>query len=215
MTFPYPHFMPDVAQPATVAKVLDATSTDSGTITYPTGIQSGDMIFLWHGAQDDFVTPTDVTPSGFTNITNQSGSVTRFRVDRKFAAGGESGTLNVITADAWSEARMVVFRRTPAGTQGNTAGSIQAQLTTGNPSAQAQDGSAQTPPLVVLGFYMSSGTVSPRTFSPAEDGEFGSGQAYIKWKIYNEGATIVSHSIDMDDEGTVNFLASLYNTYTP
>lgn len=215
MTFPYPHFMPDVAQPATVAKVLDATSTDSGTITYPGGIEAGDMIFLWHGAQDDFATPSDVTPSGFTNLTNQSGTVTRFRIDRKFAVGTESGNLNVITADVWSEARMVIFRRSPAGTQGNTAGSTQAQLTTGNPSAQTQDGSAQTPTIVVMGFYMASSSVDPRTFSPAADGEFGSGQAYIKWKIYNEGDTIVSHSIDMNDEGTVNFLASLYNTYTP
>ena len=82
---------------------------------------------------------------------------------------------------------------------------------TGNgiPAAQTVTASGGTPPLIVFGAYSSSGTINPRTMSPAKNGEVANGTTrYIAWKIYNSSPANVS--VDMDDEGDGNTLQSCY-----
>ena len=76
-----------------------------------------------------------------------------------------------------------------------------------NPVAQTIVATGGTAPLVVIGFYGSSGTIDPRTFtvggSAAKDGEVSeSNNLYAAYKIYNSAPADVV--VDMDDEGTDN-----------
>ena len=92
--------------------------------------------------------------------------------------------------------------------------------TAGDPAAQNVTAGSANPPLVVFGVYGAiglSGTVNPRTFSTTKDAEIeavGDGtfsndvDLWLAYKIYNTAPA--DTSIDMDDEGTGNFLMSGY-----
>ena len=103
---------------------------------------------------------------------------------------------------------LLVFRGNKAASSLNVA-SVNSEATAGNPTSQTVTSSGGTPPLVVLGGYGADTTLTPRTFSPAKDGEVNSSiYAYLAWKIYNSSPANVS--IDMDDNGGANILQSCY-----
>lgn len=134
--------------------------------------------------------------------------------------GTESGTAVANCTGGWGALTspigagrlIVIFRpNRPATSVSFESGG--GQITTANPTAQNVEANGQTPPLIVLSGYASTGAIDPRTFTPAKDGEVGGGindnQMWIAYKIYNTGDTPADHSIDMDDEG-INYLASRY-----
>jgi len=166
---------------------------DAGTfLGLPGDILAGDLIVI--------VTDTSGPPSGYTQI-NTDGSAQE--MSAKIADGTEGGT------NPSGFLLGLVFRGdVPIKTF--AAASPNAQITSGNPTAQNVTASSGTPPLVVIGSYWSSGAVNPRTMSPAKDGEVGfiSDLGWLAYKIYNSSPSDVS--VDMDDEGNNNSLMSLY-----
>lgn len=200
-------------------KVLDATS-DTASLDYPDGVQAGDLVILLNWARAANTgsgnTPPDNIATGFTQIDHRlaPGGPTsigaRSRLLYRLANGSESGAIaNLITSGGLNFNRLVVFRRSPIITSVSlkNAGGTSSK---GNPGAQTITSSGGSPPLLAVASYASTGTVTTRSFSPAEDGEFGSGSAYIKWKIYPVDASPADHSVDMDDNGNFNTLHKCY-----
>ena len=206
-----PFFSPVVASGLTTLSLQDNATSTSTTITGPSSIQTGDLILLLdrsYGA----AAPSTVVPSGFTSIVNTAGSNLRQIVSRKIADGSEaSATITGMAAGFFGDvAKELYVFRGDAAISSVTASTPNNQATTGNPSSQSVTASGGTPPLIVFGAYgVGTGTVDPRTFSPAKDGEInGAATSYLAYKIYNSSPADVS--IDMDDEGDENCLQSFY-----
>ncbi len=196
-----------------VTQVLSAASTTS-SVTYPSGIQAGDLIVVLDFARSPSQ-PSDVNPSGYTLIQRsaviESGGFAAQKLASwlKIATGSETGSLSLMNGSSSNAKVIVVFR----GGSPISSAAIQdpdSETTTSNPAAQSVSASGGDTPLIVLGFYSSSSAISPRTFSPAKDGEVGASNnlGYLAWKIYESSPADVS--IDMDDEGAGNSLHSCY-----
>ena len=138
------------------------------------------------------------TPTGFTSVVGPGP-----RIAYKISDGTETSLSD--------PGILIVFR-------GNTSISTVADFdgdfenTAGNPSSQTITSGSGIAPLLVLGAFLSDGTVNPRTFSPAKDGEVngttGVGDSWLAYKIYNSSPSDVT--IDMDDEGSDQWLISIY-----
>jgi hypothetical protein len=188
-----------------------ATNENTGSITGPASIQAGDLLVLLDYAAVTPSPPAATVPSGFTQITTATGGLSRVVLSMKKATGAEaSASLTGMIGNIGDAKLLYVFR-------GNVpitviqALSVGQQSTDLNPTAQVVTASGGTPPLVVIGAYSSSGTVSPRTFTPAKDGEINTtntGDQWLAYKIYNASPADVT--IDMDDEGSENCLMSCY-----
>lgn len=199
-----------------IAFVASATSADSGAVTAPADIRSGDLIVLYDRATRSTALPTTAIPSGFTSIINSTQSdviFIRAICSYKMADGSEdSASLSGMTnGDLGMSKILLVFRKpntiliTPADAAG--------QVTSANPTAQTVNASGGVAPLVVFGAYGTGGSViDPRTFTPAKDEEVpvtdSKGIQYFAYKIYN--STPQDTSVDMDDEGDFNTLQSFY-----
>lgn len=195
----------------TITQVLSATSAGS-TINFPGGILAGDMIVLLDAAIQSGGSPAAVTPSGFTVISNQLASASnalRTIVSYKLAVGTETGALTGMNGSAQNSKLMYVFRGDIAATSLTLAGLTQ-QTTDANPTAQVVTASGGVAPLVVFGCYSCGDPISPRTMTPAKDGELASASsdAYLAFKIYNSSPADVT--VDMDDEVSRNTLSSFY-----
>lgn len=204
------------ARLTTITQVLSADA-ETESITAPSGIQAGDLIVLFDAASTGYGSaPTAVTPSGFTNIINTSGAVSgfagwRMMLSYKLAVGTEgSSSITGMIGDGLTGKCLLVFRGNKPATLITTA-DPEGEATDGNPTAKTVGAASGVVPLIVIGGYVSvSGTVSPRTFSPAKDGEINtdSNDVWLAWKIYNTSPADVS--IDMDDEGNGNGLQTCY-----
>jgi hypothetical protein len=184
------------------------SSTDQ--ITVPGTVQAGDLIILSDFSSDKVGAPSLVTPSGFTNWINVAGDFTRVAVSYKIATGSET-TLTGMSEGFIDDKILAVFRPDVAITT-ITASTPTTQITDGNPSAQNIVATNGTLPLIAFGFYANnSGTINPRTMSPAATAELNGGAInyhYLKYQLQN--ASLVDVSIDMDDEGFGNTLAGGY-----
>jgi hypothetical protein len=187
------------------------------TITAPADIIEGDMLVLLDSAGNVLAAaPSTVVPSGFTSIVNTTGSdggVTNYRqiASYKLADGSEaSSSLTGMASNAGIVRKVLLVFRPDVPASTLTPADPDGQATTGNPTSQTVTASGGTPPLGVFGCYGSDGTaISPRTMSPAKDGEVNSTTGcYFAWKIYNTSPAAVS--VDMDDEGSMNILQSFY-----
>ena len=192
--------------------VNHSTSTP---ITVPNGVREGDLLVFLEHDEISGATPVNGVPSGFTQIDTRSGNYGGGAVNvivtlsYKIAAGTESAT-TLQGIDHLYDQALYIFRGNGTSQISSvTVGSAQGQVTTGNPTAQNVAASAGVAPLVVIGSYNTSGTLDPRTMSPAKDGEITpSTQTYLAYKIYNSSPADVS--VDMDDEGSLNILQSCY-----
>ena len=213
-----------------VNDVAYSSNADGGgsTITVPNGVIAGDVIIV-----RDLICagtlPSAVTPSGFTLDSNLSFSNTnqaRGTILHKIATGSEGGTTLTLMAtapasdDITSKELLIVRGSLPITAVGVSTPNTQG--TSGNPNAQNVAASGGVAPLIVLGAYsdaidgpslVSAGSVGTRSFSPAKDAEVsGYAGSYLAYKIYNSSPADVS--IDMNDEGNVNLLQSLYMQFT-
>lgn len=188
--------------------------SSANTITGPSSIQSGDLLILWDTAQNSVTPiPTDTVPTGFTRsftIGISTPAFLRYTASYKIADGTEAdATLTGISGTAGAVKAMYVFRgNVPIKT--TSASVADNQSTAGDPASQTASASGANTPLVVIGCYESSGTIDPRTFTPAKDGEISnpSNDHYLAYKIYNDSPANVT--IDMDDEGIINALGSFF-----
>lgn len=204
------------AKLTSLSQVLSATSTDSTTITAPNGIAGNtDLIVLLDYIADSTTAPAAAVPSGFTQIVTATINTARLVLSYKLADGTEGG--NSLTGMTYTDGgggkALYVFRGNASISSVNLS-SPASQATDSNPSAQNVAASAGTPPLIVIGCYTSTTvtSVDPRTFSTTKDGELEAVgtfvDVWIAYKIYNSGPG--DTSIDMDDEGSNNILASVY-----
>lgn len=213
------------AEPLTSLSVFGSDFDRDASPMVPVGVQAGDIIVV-----AEYVASTDInpaTPAGFTAwmtyglaVSDGNGFQSWLRVSHKVAIGTEGGTSINAANGNHTELRGVVIIRpnTPATTitATPTAGTnpvTNGWNTNGNPEPITLAAGSKQAPLIVFGFYGAAGTVSPRTMTPAKDGEIGSNPSggsefdafYIAWKIYN--STPANVTIDMEDEGNLNLLA--------
>jgi len=187
-----------------ISVVASATSV-SGTITWPGGLQAGDVAFICDWLRQSSGTPTEVVASGFTKIFSDGNTGTNSQhmlLEYKILTGSESGSLTVQDGTSADGKVMLIIRGNEAIARVTASTPTNSGVTASNPSPQDILASGGTPPLIALGCFGASSAISPRTWSPSPDGEVGSSnnQCWVGYKIYNSSPA--DHSIDMDDEGS-------------
>lgn len=185
-----------------------AVASGNTALTVPATVQAGDILCFKDASQSDF--GAGVVPSGFTVLAQAgSGPQGRIILSFKIAIGTEASTTLVGgTVSSVSRRELLVFRGN-AVANAVTAHSPAGEVNSGNVSAQVITAASGVVPLIVLAGYHSNGTVDPRSFSPAKDAEVNANtNSYFAYKIYNSSPADVT--VDMDDEGLVNQLASGY-----
>lgn len=172
-------------------------------------VSAGDAIVLFDIAINAGDAPALVTPGGFTNIYSTSSASPGHRIAGCYKiADGTETTLTGMAGDLAAAKIATIFRGSSA-IAAIAIGDIAAESTNGNPASQTCNASGGATPLIVFGSYDSGGSVDPRTFSPAADAEIAVFTFFFaKYKIYN--STPQDTTIDMDDEGVANGLASFY-----
>jgi hypothetical protein len=163
--------------------------------------------------------PTAVTPSGFTNIVNTSGGTepgARAMVSWKKLAGSEGSVTGMSASTgggggADNNKLGLVFRPSINFTTLTVSTPQNSGITSGNPAAITVDPSAETTPVVLIGIGATYiGTVAFSTASPAFDAQINlsDNDLRVGYKIYNSSP--LSHSIDINDLGSANWLAGFY-----
>ena len=191
------------------ATVLSASSTTS-TIVIPAAAAIGDLAVLFDYAEGSGL-PTDVVPTNWTGLVTATVDNFRIRCSRKVLVGGDPGaTITGMNGSVGNDKVMLVFRPSSAIAT-VTPSTWLAEVTLGNPASQAISASGQAVPIIVFGCAaINGGTAAFSTASPAFDAEVAKAQADIiaGYKIYNSGPA--NHTIDMNDLGDSNGLASGY-----
>jgi hypothetical protein len=211
----HPGFIASARRLSTISQVLSSGSS-AATIAAPSGIQAGDLIVLADAATSIGSTPALVTPSGFTNLTNASDANDRMACWYKLADGTEGGaSYTGMSGGSQTRKVMAVFRGDIPAISITPADADSGAFTSGDPASQIITSASGAPPLVVCSaYYGTTGSISPRSFTPAKDGEVnpsGSTALYLAWKIYNAAPADVT--VDMGDHG-VNCLQSFYMRMT-
>ena len=192
--------------------LVASNTSGAQTISVPGGLQAGDLMVLFDYARNSaFSAPPNTIPSGFTAIVAAQNTVqSRWNLSYKIANGSET-SLSGLTGSAEIRKILAIFRPSTGIITSVAVNDPDVQLTDANPAAQTVTAGSGTPPLLVIAAYSSNSSISPRTFSPAEDGELNrSTKFYLKYKAYDSSPSNVS--VDMDDEGNDNYLASCYFT---
>lgn len=197
-----------LAIPVASLSFIASTTSTASTVTAPASIDAGDLLVILEGAGGSV---SGSLASGFTLAREDINGPTQtnIRIGYKIADGSEdSASLGGYSASVMR--KIVLQFRGDVAISSIAVQDDDGEITTGNPASQTVTSSGGTTPLIVFGHYFSNGTVDPRTFSPTETGEVSSDSDlhYAKYLIYNSSPANVS--VDMDDEGGVNALQSLY-----
>lgn len=187
---------------------LDFSSLSAGVIA------SGDFaVFVDVAVNLSGGSPAAVTPSGFTNHISTAASFDndyRAMVSSKALSGSEGAITGMNGADRNNKIGLVFRPTLPIA--GITAADIETQATSGDPSAQVCDPSAEAAPVIVVGAdFIHAGTAAFSTFSPAADGTVAvppNDDLLAGYKIYNTAPAATT--IDANDLGNDNWLGSLY-----
>jgi hypothetical protein len=192
---------------------LFAFSTSSSeSITLPANILDGDLVILYDLAENIVGAPSTVVPAGFTSLVNTT-VLSRAIVSYKIAVSTDSSSSKTGMNGSGTNSKLAIILRFNERVLGVTAGGTAGEQAGSDPSAQVvPSGSAVSPLLVVAAYGIGGGaTVSPRTMTPAKDGEqnyAGSKDLWLAWKLLF--ASPVDVTVDMDDEGVDNTLQSGY-----
>lgn len=187
-----------------IAFFNSATSVNTASVTCPSGVIAGDLIVYANRGRED---ESAVVPSGYTQILEMNFGDGHTIVSAKLASGSEGG--NSITGmGGISQLNAVAVFRPNIPATAFSASTPNKQSTSGNPSPQTVLSAAGTPPLIVFGVYSGHDSVSPRSMTPAKDGEISPfNEFWLAWKIYNSNPANVV--VDMNDE-TQSSLASFF-----
>lgn len=195
-----------------VASAVSATSQ----ITIPATAQAGDLGVLVDYASG-VAEPADVVPTDWTGWNASLASVVsgaetyKGRMSYKILVGGDPNTaITGMNGGDSNQKVMFVFRGNQIVTT-ITASTANGQATAGNPTQQSVTATAGTPPLVVIGAAaIHVGTAAFSTANPAFDGTAATADAdlIMGYTIYNSAPA--DHTIDMNDLGDNNYLASGY-----
>lgn len=207
-------------QALSIQFIASATSEDIATVTGPAGITAGDLLVLFDVAHNGSSTnPTKVIPTGFTEIGTAIDTENANRLimaaSYKIADGTEASASITGMDDTNERKILLVFRvLTGIAISSVTAEDVEDRSDSlGDPAPLMVNSGSGDPPLIVFGAWCAiiSATLTPRTFTPAADGEVGvSTDFYVKYKIYN--AEPQDTIVDMDDLG-VNFDETMLSFY--
>lgn len=193
---------------------LSLVAATSGTwgLTVPAGVQSGDLL-IFSQVASDFFGPPATDPAGFANLYDRinfgSG---RKRFSGRVADGSESGSGLVGMAVDDARSHLLVFRGNRALETISSGFSPVQNATGGNPTPIVVTSGSGVRPVLVLAHYFTGdgGTVNQRTFTPGKDGEHGATNVWTAWKFYGGVSTPANVTIDMDDEGSNNWIDGFY-----
>lgn len=190
----------------------------SSQITIPASGQEGDLAVLFDRATDDtpaLAIPTDVVPAGWTDWVSSNASVLganaalRGRMSYKILEAADPGA-SITGMNSDDESKVVLVFRPDIPITSVTASSANAQATAGNPASQTVTVAGLVTPLIVVGVASGSNAAAFSTENPAFDATVTTSLTLMSagYKIYNSAPA--NHSIDMNDAGDANYLASGY-----
>lgn len=195
----------------TVSFVTSNENVSSETITMPS-VQNGDIAILIQASISSGSAPTDVTPSGFTSLSTDSGVYNvnhqRSSVSYRICDGTEDGsTLTGMLGTVSNYKFVLIFRPSESVSSISITRTYQATLNDPSPQTILADG---VYPMIFFALYTSNNPITTRTFNPSADGEiFSLTRAYVKYKIYNSNA--VETTIDMGDYDAQAMLSARVN----
>ena len=196
----------------TISLFASATS-DTSTITVPSGVQAGDFMALFDIAQNTSGTPTLVVPSGFTQDREANGNQRRIiNSYKQILSSADAGTtLTGMNGTSTNNKILLVFRGTRGygfGGSGfvtaNTAIST-AALGATSIGLSSVDSYAQGITVTACAFYGSTGitTGTDIAFTGATFVQGVSNVFYVGYKIYTQSTTnSQTTGITLADRGT-------------
>lgn len=186
-----------------------ANVNNSTTITAPSGIVEGDILFFFDRALNTSGAPTAVIPSGFTQISNITLGNRRQIVSYKVADGTEAGATITGMASTSANAKRILAFSTGVSSPTATVQSINEQITNAAPSNQTITCGSSSSALIAVS-YLGQTTLTSYTFTPTEDDSYpnNTNNNQIKYKIYNTSPANVT--VTAGDGGNENALQSFY-----
>lgn len=208
-----------VRRVSTLSFVSQFSDTDlDQDIVLPSGLSETDFIvYAEHTiVKEDDGDPAAAVPAGFTQWMNMVGGAFSGRIVVSYKILAPSDSSTTITpamtgASAFGYLGAMIYRAN-APITALTASTPTQEVTSGNPSPQTiLTGSANLP---VVAFAvisnMKGDVVAGESFSPTEDGVLditsGDSETFLFRKLYNSSPSNIT--VDMNDEGTNNALAS-------
>lgn len=204
--------------PRAVTSMAFVTSADSDaqTITCPS-VQAGDVGVLIDGATNGSGTPSNVLPSGFTQIQTSNIDFARTTMSYKVFAGSEGGSsLTGMNGVASNAKILLVFR--PTGVVSSVGVSTFLQETTNsNPASQSIAASGQSAPLIRLAAAAVGSNSTPPpftagTFDATVTKAGGFSAIRIGYTVQNSSPT--DDTVDVGDNGNGNCLMSGWMNFT-
>lgn len=186
-----------------------SVTASASSVSVSGQVQSGDLIVHMNVARNFTGAPNNVTPTGFTHITDFLQDA-RMSLNYKISNGSETTIFGMV--GGVENYTLVYTFRGDVPILSVAAQDVTTEGNTADPAAQTQNAGSGVAPLVIFGCYRATTAVDPRTFtvggSAAKDGEISpSTLVYLAYKIYNSSPQ--DAVIDMDDEGN-NMLASFF-----
>jgi hypothetical protein len=203
----------DFSVPLEEVRYITHVTSDLTTITIPsTGVQAGDIAFLF-----DRAGTTSVTPTGFTSIASVLSTFSTYRVNvsYKILVSGDLGAVATgMSGGAVTSKTLIIFRPNVPITSLQFS-TINSEATIGNPTLQNLSMSGIVVP--ILAFVTYNGTTSAPSVTE-NGGTFTSnlsGGIYtqVKYLRYIKGSTPVNSTVDMGDAGT-NIMISFFVNFT-
>ena len=192
---------------------LFASQAESGIITTPADIQSGDLWIIPAMTHRSGGTAS-ATLTGFTLLTSQIGNIStdnfRLGVWSRACDGAEDSSYSY--AHTFSSGYSMIFRDDAPiiDVQASVASDINVQMSGGNPSAQTINGNGEAGPLIAFAFaFNNAGALGFTTESPAFDQTWSAnGNSEAGLTIFQSSDTPVDFSVDTGDNAYINGLIS-------
>lgn len=187
---------------------IGSGNSTAQTVTWPGGVTSECIAFLFDHAVNIVGTPTEVIPTDFALVPGASvnNSTSRYTATYKYPlTGSESGSLTGQNGSSSNEKVLLVFK-IAGGTIVNFGG-MNTVITDTNPVAQSTAASSSAIPALVLGCISSpTNAVAFVTETPSFDSTVSISNTRMTagYKMYNLSPS--DHTIDMNDLGNRNVM---------
>jgi hypothetical protein len=190
---------PSTGVTSNAVSLFASVASDTSTIIVPSGVQAGDFMALFDIAFNTSGTPTQVTPSGFTQDVEANGNQRRINTSYKqVLSSAEAGTtLTGMNGTSSNNKILWVFRGTRGsgfGATGFRSGNIAvsaAALAATDIGDAVIDSYAQGITVTACAFYGSTGitTGTDIAFTGATFVQGVSNVFYVGYKIYTQATT--------------------------
>lgn len=199
--------------------VVSVTSSSAETIAWPSGIQAGDVAFLFDFAARQSGQLNEVVPTGFTKIGGGLPlQYARLCISRKILTGSETGNITGLNGNYSNTKALIVVRGSLTISSVSTS-TMALQVTGGDPTPQTVAASGGTAPLIIFGLVgnISDKNVAFSSVSPSFDSETlvaatNNASQRVGYKIY--GASPADLTVDSAGGYTENTLASFYAQFS-